>query len=476
MVHQRIGLHGFVEHTITAQGFAAFAHIGVGSRGRHHHFLAGLAAAAGEASAEPAAARLQACTKVRSGAAVSRQPEQELDRPSHGLGDAAQRLQLALAAANLGDWSWDAASDRFTLDRRASAILGVPPDETITRRELRALLHPDDRARARVAIDLALASHGDYRVECRINRPRGGTCWAAVMGRALHDERDGVVGMIGVVQDVTEQRRQEEALRDDKLAAQATQALLERERAARADAERLSAQKDEFLAIVAHELRSPLGAILGWTHMLRRRGSQEEFARGLDVIEQSVRVQTQLIGDLVDLSRLISGRLRVDMQPVEVRSFIDAAVEAVRPGADAKQIPIRKVLDLTVPPVAGDPTRLQQVLVNLLSNAVKFTPEHGSVEVVLRNAGERAEISVSDTGTGIAPDFLPHVFDRFSQSAAGKRQGGLGLGLAIVQHLVQLHGGEASAASPGEGRGATFTVRLPLAQRSGQAHAGPPAL
>ena len=254
-----------------------------------------------------------------------------------------------------------------------------------------------------------------------------------------------------------------------RLAAQA-QAQLERERAARAEAERMSAQKDEFLAIVAHELRSPLGAVLGWAHMLRRRGSQEEFDHGLEVIEQSVQVQTKLIEDLIDISRITSGQLRLDIRPVEARTFIDAAVEAVRPAADAKRIPLRKVLDLAVPPVAGDPTRLQQVMVNLLSNAVKFTPERGSIDVVLRKAGDQAEISVSDTGTGIAPDFLPHVFDRFrqGQSTDNKRQGGLGLGLAIVRQLAQLHGGEVSAASPGEGRGATFTLRLPLAQDGAQ--------
>ena len=248
------------------------------------------------------------------------------------------------------------------------------------------------------------------------------------------------------------------------LAAQA-QAALDGERAARADAERLSARKDEFLAIVSHELRSPLAAILGWAHMLRRRGSEEEFERGLDVIEHSVQVQSRLIEDLLDMSRITSGQLRLDIRPVEARSFIDAAVETVRLAADAKEISIRKVLDLAVPPVAGDPTRLQQVMVNLLSNAVKFTPAGGSVEVALRAAGGRADISVSDTGTGIAPDFLPHVFDRFRQGhpATNRRQGGLGLGLAIVKHLMELHGGEVRAQSPGEGRGATFTLSLPLA-------------
>jgi PAS domain S-box-containing protein len=393
---------------------------------------------------------------------VNLQPEQELAEVSHALGDPAQRFQLALVAADLGDWSWDAASDLFTLGRRASVILGLPAGQQVTWAELRALFHPDDRERARVEIDLALSGHRDYRVECRVNRACGGTRWVAIMGSALYDEHEAVTGMIGVVQDVTERRRREEA-------------LLDCERAARDEAERLSALKDEFLAIVSHELRSPLAAILGWAHLLRLRRSQEELDRGLDVIEQSVHVQTKLIEDLVDMSRITSGQLRLDIRPVEARSFIDAAVETVLPAAGAREIRIRKVLDLGVPPVAGDARRLQQVMVNLLSNAVKFTPEKGSVEIVLRDAGGQAEITVSDTGIGIAPDFLPHVFDRFRRGAAAiRRQGGLGLGLAIVKHVVDLHGGEVRAASPGEGKGATFTLRLPLAQRTGvPAHAGP---
>lgn len=241
-------------------------------------------------------------------------------------------------------------------------------------------------------------------------------------------------------------------------------AALEAERSARARAERVSALKDEFLALVSHELRSPLGAILGWAHMLRRRGGQEEFERGLEVIEQSVQAQARLIEDLLDISRMTSGQVRLQPQAVEPRSFVDAAVEAVRPSAQAKEVGLHKVLDLTVGAVWGDPGRLQQVMVNLLSNAVKFTPEQGAIEVALRRAGEWAEISVADSGAGIPAAFLPHLFERFRQAdgTQAARQGGLGLGLAIARHLVELHGGQVRAESPGEGRGAVFTVRLPL--------------
>jgi signal transduction histidine kinase len=242
------------------------------------------------------------------------------------------------------------------------------------------------------------------------------------------------------------------------------QSLLEKERAARALAERLNTLKDEFLAIVSHELRGPLSAIAGWAHMLRLGTSEEDFDKGLEVIDQSVHVQTKLIEDLLDISRITSGQLRLELQTMEPRSFIDAAVEAVRPAADAKGLRVRKVLDLAAGPVAGDASRLQQVMVNLLSNAVKFTPEQGSIELALRKLDDEVEISVADTGIGIPPDFLPHVFDRFRQAEASihGRYGGLGLGLAIVKHLVELHGGSVTAQSPGEGGGATFVLRLPL--------------
>ena len=242
------------------------------------------------------------------------------------------------------------------------------------------------------------------------------------------------------------------------------QSLLEKERAARALAERVNALKDEFLAIVSHELRGPLSAIAGWAHILRLGTSDDDFDKGLEVIDQSVQVQTKLIEDLLDISRITSGQLRLEVQPLEPRSFIDAAAEAVRPSADGKGLRIRKVLDLAAGPIAGDASRLQQVMVNLLSNAVKFTPEQGRIELALRKLEDEVEISVADTGIGIPADFLPHVFDRFRQADASihGRYGGLGLGLAIVKHLVELHGGSVSAQSPGEGGGATFVLRLPL--------------
>jgi len=263
--------------------------------------------------------------------------------------------------------------------------------------------------------------------------------------------------------EVAREERHVTASLEQQLAA-AREALRECE-AARANAERISALKDEFLALVSHELRSPLGAILGWAHMLRRRGSEEEFNRGLDVIEQSVQLQAKLIEDLLDMSRMTSGQTRLDLQTLEPRGFIDAAVEIVRSGAEEKRIRIDKVLDLSAGPISGDIGRLQQVIVNLLANAVKFTPDGGHIRVALSRVDRWAEVRVSDTGIGIPPGVLPHVFERFRQAdaAATRRHGGLGLGLAIVRHLVELHGGEVRVESAGEGQGATFVVRLPLA-------------
>lgn len=241
-------------------------------------------------------------------------------------------------------------------------------------------------------------------------------------------------------------------------------ALLESERAARAEAERASRTKDEFVATLSHELRTPLTPILGWVEMLREAGpDDEQTRRALDVIDRNARLQTQLIDDLLDMSRIVSGKVRLDVLPVHPAEVIEAALGTVRPAAEARQIRLRTVLDPQAGLVRGDPNRLQQVVWNLLSNAIKFTGRGGRVEVRLEQKESRVEITVSDSGQGIPPEFLPHVFDRFRQadSSTTRRHGGLGLGLSIVRHLVELHGGQVRAESPGENLGSTFTVTLP---------------
>jgi len=224
--------------------------------------------------------------------------------------------------------------------------------------------------------------------------------------------------------------------------------------------------KDEFLATVSHELRTPLTAILGWAHLLRTGQTvDEKMAKALETIERNARAQAQLIDDLLDVSRIITGKIRIDVRPVDPNSFIEAAVEAVRPAAEAKGVRLQRIMDTGVVTVSGDPVRLQQVVWNLLSNAIKFTPKGGRVQVRLERVNSHIEIGVSDTGPGIVPEFLPYVFDRFRQAdgRTTRQHGGLGLGLSIVRHLVELHGGTVRAESPGEGQGATFTVLLPVA-------------
>jgi signal transduction histidine kinase len=250
--------------------------------------------------------------------------------------------------------------------------------------------------------------------------------------------------------------------------------LLVREQEARREAEEANRIKDEFLATLSHELRTPLNAMLGWAQVLRSgRVDEATTRRALEAIERNARAQAQLISDLLDVSRIITGKLRLDLRPVELPRIIDAALDSVRPAAEAKGIQLRVLLDPMASPLVADADRLQQVVWNLLSNAIKFTPEGGAVEVRQRQAGGgrtggggagMVEIEVSDSGMGIRPDFLPYVFDRFRQaeSTTTRHHGGLGLGLSIVRHLVELHGGTVSVESQGEGKGAAFRVRLPL--------------
>jgi len=241
--------------------------------------------------------------------------------------------------------------------------------------------------------------------------------------------------------------------------------FLESERAARSEAERLGHMKDEFLATLSHELRTPLNAIQGWATLLRAPGaSRQDQERGLETIERNVRAQAQIVNDLLDMSRIISGKIHLEVQPLHLHDVISNAIEAVRPSADAKRIRIQPLLDSGIGLVRGDPNRLQQVLWNLLSNAVKFTPAGGRVQVVLERVNSHVEIVVEDSGIGIRAEFLPHVFDRFRQADATttRRYGGLGLGLSIVRNLVELHGGSVRVKSPGEGQGSTFIVAIPV--------------
>jgi PAS domain S-box-containing protein len=544
----------------------------------------------------------------------------------------AERLRLALTAGGLGDWSWDARTDVTTISRRTAEVFGIA-HQPITWTKMRDLLHPEDRERARLAVEQAIATHASYDIEYRVVRPDGGNAWIAARGSGIYAADGAVIGMIGVVQDITERKNAQAEEREETraleelnrtsialsstldietllqtvtdaatrvcgaqfgaffynthdqngdayqlytlsgaprsafenlghpratpifgptfngesvirlddvtadprygqwpphrgmpkghlpvrsylavpvrsrtghilgglffghpevgvftprgerlvtgIAAQAAAAIdnarlyeaatkaVEGERRARAQAEQVSKQKDEFLATLSHELRTPLNAILGWAQVLRRhaQGLDPTTQQGLEVIERNTRLQAQLIEDLLDMSRITSGKMQLDVQTVMPSSFIQAAIDTVQPAADAKGIRLVKILDHSAGPISGDPARLQQVMWNLLSNAIKFTPKDGRVHVVLERVNSHIEISVADTGIGISPDFLPYVFDRFQQADASitRRHGGLGLGLSIVKHLVELHGGSVYVHSPGENHGATFIVHFPLA-------------
>jgi CheY-like chemotaxis protein len=223
--------------------------------------------------------------------------------------------------------------------------------------------------------------------------------------------------------------------------------------------------KDEFLATLSHELRTPLNAVLGWATILRTEsGSPQILEQGIEVIERNARAQAQLIEELLDMSRVLNGKLRLDVQPVDLQLVISESIATVRPAADARDIRLTYVLDPKGGPITGDPNRLQQVLWNLLTNAIKFTPKGGRVQVFLRRVNSHVEISIVDSGQGISPDFLPHLFTRFSQAdnSMTRQYGGLGLGLALVKSLVELHGGNVKASSAGVGQGSTFVVSLPL--------------
>ena len=273
--------------------------------------------------------------------------------------------------------------------------------------------------------------------------------------------RDGrIVGVVLVFRDVTERKRSE----DEKQAAAAERdRLLEAERVARTEAERASRVKDDFVAMVSHELRTPLNAILGWTQlMMKGRDDASVIDRGLDIVARNTRVQAQLISDLLDISRITSGKLRLEMQRIDLVSIITDAIDAVQQEADSKSVEVRRELEANIGPIAGDPARLQQVAWNLLSNAIKFTPRGGRVVVTLRHVGSDAELAVSDSGAGIRPEFLSTCFRSVpaGDRSITRRFGGAGLGLAIVKHLVELHGGAVRATSGGEGKGATFTINL----------------
>lgn len=355
------------------------------------------------------------------------------------------RLRFALDAASMGTWDWDILAGTVRWSDNLERIHGLPPgtfDGTFD--SYAREIHPDDRDRVMAAVNRALEEGVPYEVEYRLVAPDGTVRWAEGKGNAEMGP-SGAVRMSGVCMIVTRRKEAELA----KLAA----------------AEEASRLKDEFLAVLSHELRTPLNAILGWVQMLDTGTlSPERVKQAIAVIGRNATLQAQLIEDILDVSRIITNKLEVERRPLLLSQLIDDVISAALPTAEAKGVSLTHRLPDCAYFIDGDLRRLQQVMSNVMSNAIRFTPAGGRVDVGCQVEDDHVEISVTDTGEGIAPEFLPYMFDRFRQadSRSTRRHGGLGLGLAIARYLVEQHGGRISAHSEGVGKGATIRVHLPI--------------
>ncbi len=385
-------------------------------------------------------------------------------RAEEALRESEERLKLTQAAGGVGGWDWNPVAGETYWSDTTWMIYGFQPsaDLKIPDNFWESRLHADDRARVKQTLANFLASkERDYRDEFRIVLPDGTVRWVESVGRLERDGASAPVRMSGVNVDVTARRRLEAE----------RERLYEQERSARAEAERMRAlaeaanrSKDEFLTMVSHELRSPLNAVLGYTRLLRSSPSDSVFvAHASTIIERNAKAQLQIVEDLLDSARIITGKIRLETRPIDLVPVLEAAFSVVRPAAESKGVELVSHFSPLPEQALGDPNRLQQIVWNLLSNAVKFTPEGGRVELRMETNADHIWITVSDTGAGIEPEFLPYVFDRFRQAdtSVTRRFGGLGLGLSLVKQLTELHGGTIEAQSEGVGRGATFIITLP---------------
>ncbi len=377
----------------------------------------------------------------------------------------ARQLQTALDAGRMGTWQWTIATGEVRWSPGLEAIHGYAPGTFPgTFDAFQAEIHPEDHARVLNAISEAIKHGGEHHVEYRIVRRDGLVRWVETRGQFMLDAEGRPDRMVGVCMDTTDRKENEDAQRE-----------------AKREAEEANRAKDQFLAGLSHELRTPLQAIVSYGRLLEDETlPADRRQQALATIRRNAQAQSRLVDSLLDLSRIAAGKLHLNVSDVDIAQVVAAAVEIVRPDADAKRLTI----DVSVPGekcavVQGDSGRLEQVAWNLLTNAVKFTGRGGRVDVSVTCEGSRVKLRVSDTGQGISADFLPHVFERFSQGDTGDRltRGGLGLGLAIVKELVAAHGGSVTAESGGSGRGSTFTVSLPMepnANRPLQTESSPP--
>jgi PAS domain S-box-containing protein len=376
-----------------------------------------------------------------------------------------ERLRSLSTCSPVGIFEIDTEGGCRYTNPRYQAICGLKAAESLEKRWLESV-HPEDRERAVVSWSNYIYEGRDYSEEFRFQTVQGIVRWVQVRSSPMLSGQGELLGYVGTLEDITERKQAEEV-----------RAQVIREQTARQEAEAANRMKDEFLAVLSHELRTPLTSMLGWSKILRSKKLDDKAtSRALQAIERNAISQMQLIEDILDVSRIIRGQLRLNVSAVNLMPVIEAALEAVRPLAEPKEIQLNTVLDASVGSVYGDPARLQQVVWNLLTNAIKFTPKGGRVQVnlsVVCGEGQQtthkyAQIQVIDTGIGISSEFLPKVFERFRQadSTTTRSHNGLGLGLAIVRHLVELHKGIIFAQSLGTGEGATFTVRLPLLQNN----------
>jgi PAS domain S-box-containing protein len=396
-----------------------------------------------------------------------------------------ERFRSLSACSPVGIFLTDTQGHCTYSNPRCQAICGFTFEESLGVGWLKSI-HPEDRQIVFTEWSGYMREGREYSHEFRFQTQEENTRWVHISSSPMVSDTGELLGHVGTVEDITERKQAEEA-----------RANFIREQEARRQAEAANRMKDEFLATLSHELRTPLNSMLGWAKLLRSRKFDETTtARALETIERNAKMQAQLIEDILDVSRIIRGKLHLNLRPVNLVRIIESAMDGVRPSAEAKGIDFSFVISAREPSnvskrqkaaksaesgksensknqhpkflVYGDSDRLHQIVFNLLTNAIKFTPEEGKVEVQLKRDRTYAQVTVTDTGLGISTEFLPYIFDRFRQadSTTTRSHGGLGLGLAIVRHLVELHQGSVHADSPGEGLGATFTIKLPLANES----------
>ena len=370
---------------------------------------------------------------------------------------ASEQLLFAAENAAIGLWFWDYREDRIHATPRCNELFGLPAYKTFTYENYREAIHPEDREYVDDFLQSSRQEGSKYEEEFRVLYPDGSVDWISAEGRSFLGDDGAPLRMVGVVQKVTEQ----------KLAALELARVHERETKARQEAVEANRAKDFFLAFVSHELRSPLNAIMGWAKILLAKELDEPTRRNaLETIERSARFQTKLINDLVDSARVASGKLRLEYRPTNLHDIVRNSCQAQRPSAESKNIDLQFNSDRESIPLFGDASRLQQVFGNLISNAIKFTPEGGRVSIDITTGPESVNVQVTDSGHGIDPAALPHIFKQFSQGSIeqSKANIGLGLGLSIVKILVSKHGGVVHAESEGIGKGSSFTVTLPLTE------------